>query len=128
MKFDHGAFQVSDIYKAIDFYIKKLGFTLCFQGVNHEEQEAYAFLEMGEAKIELIQDLVSPYQIPSIKKPYCPHFCLEVENMEHAVEMLKKNNINIIRGPLEIKGEETWIYFSDLDNNVLEFIQWYHKK
>jgi len=48
--------------------------------------------------------------------------------MKQSVETLKKNNIYIIRGPLEIKDEETWVYFSDPDNNVLEYIQWYRKK
>ena len=31
----------------------------------------------------------------------------------------------IIRGPLEIENEETWVYFSDPDGNVLEYIEWY---
>jgi lactoylglutathione lyase len=36
--------------------------------------------------------------------------------------------VPILRGPLEIPGEETWVYFADPDNNVLEYIQWYQKK
>jgi len=128
MKFDHAAFQVSDIKRSIDFYVNKLGFKLLFSEVNKEEQEAFAFLVNGDARIELIQDLAEPYKIPAVKRPYCPHFCLETDDMKQTVKMLKESKINIIRGPLEIKGEETWIYFSDPDNNVLEFIQWYHKK
>jgi len=128
MKFDHAAFQVSDISRSIDFYVNKLGFKLLSNEVNKEEQEAFAFVVNGDARIELLQDLAGPYKIPSVKRPYCPHFCLETDDMSQTVKMLKENNINIIRGPLEIKGEETWIYFSDPDNNVLEFIQWFHKK
>ena len=128
MKFDHAAFQVSDIDKSIEFYVEKLGFKLCFKDTDLKEKEVFAFLEIGDARIELLQDLAGKYDIPPVRKPYCPHFALEVQDMGKAVEMLKKNKINIIRGPLEIKGEETWIYFSDPDNNVLEFIQWYHKK
>ena len=128
MKFDHAAFQVSDINRSIDFYVNKLGFKLLSNEVNEEEQEAFAFVVNGDARIELLQDLAGPYEMPSVKRPYCPHFCLETDNMNQTVKMLKENNINIIRGPLEIKGEETWIYFSDPDNNVLEFIQWFHKK
>jgi lactoylglutathione lyase len=33
-----------------------------------------------------------------------------------------------VKGPLKIENEETWVYFSDEDNNVLEYIQWYNKK
>jgi len=128
MKFDHQAFQVSDIDRSIDFYVNKLGFTLLSNEVNNEEHEAFAFVVNGDARIELLQDLSGPYEKPAIKRPYCPHFCLETDNMDQTVKMLKENNINIVRGPLEIKGEETWIYFSDPDNNILEFIQWFHKK
>lgn len=128
MSFDHVAFQVSDMDSSISFYTQKLGFKLNFRSTNEEEQEEYAFLEYGNARIELIQNLKEEYQKPEIKKPYCPHFCLEIENMKQSVKILKKNNIHIIRGPLEIKDEETWVYFSDPDNNILEYIQWNRKK
>ena len=128
MSFDHVGFQVSNINFSISFYTQKLGFKLKFRSVNDEEQEEYAFLEYGNASLELIQDLRGEYQKPEIKKPYCPHLCLEVENMKQSIETLKKKNICIIEGPLEVKGEETWVYFSDPDNNILEYIQWYKKK
>ena len=95
---------------------------------SEEEKEEYAFLKYGESRLELIQDLVTPYEIPIIKKPFCPHVCLEVESMELALKILKHHDLNIVRGPLEIAGEETWVYFADPDHNILEFIQWYTKK
>ncbi|HQM70830.1 MAG TPA: VOC family protein, partial [Bacteroidales bacterium] len=110
MKFDHQAFQVSDIDSSIDFYVNKLGFKLLSNEVNNEEHEAFAFVVNGDARIELLQDLAGPYEKPVIKRPYCPHFCLKTDDMAQTVKMLKENNINIVRGPLEIKGEETWIY------------------
>jgi len=128
MDFDHVAFQVSDMDSSIDFYTQKLGFRLNFRSVNQEEQEEFAFMEHGDARLELIQDLKGEYRKPEIKKPYCPHFCMEVKDMELSIEALNKKNINIIQGPFEIKGEETWVYFSDPDNNILEYIQWYKKK
>jgi lactoylglutathione lyase len=128
MKFDHGAFQISDMDAAIAFYTGKLGFTLDFRGENADERELYAFVSLGEARIELIQDLTQPFAKPEVRKPYCPHFCIEVPNMDAAVASLKAAGIPIVRGPLEIKGEETWVYFADPDNNVLEYIQWYKAK
>ena len=128
MNFDHAAFQVSDIEKANKWYIEKLGFTFLFQGINEEQQEAYSFLAYGNSKLELIQDLLTSYQKPEIKKPFCPHVCLEIEDMEAGLKFLKENNITVLRGPLMIENEETWVYFSDPDHNVLEFIQWYNKK
>jgi lactoylglutathione lyase len=128
MNFDHAAFQVSNMDSSIDFYTRKLGFKLKSRSINQEEQEEYVFLENGDTRIELIQDLSEEYNRPEIKKPFCPHFCLEVKDMKSSVEELEKNNINIIGEPFEIKGEETWVYFSDPDNNILEYIQWYKKK
>ena len=125
---DHCGFQVKRLDAAIKFYTEKLLFKLDFRGINKEEQEEYAFLSLGKARLELIQDLVNEYDLPAIKKPYCPHFCIEVNDMEKAILNLKEKNIKIVKGPLKIDNEETWIYFSDEDNNILEYIQWFNKK
>jgi lactoylglutathione lyase len=128
MSFDHVAFQVSDMDSSIDFYTKKIGFKLKSRVTNEEEKEEYAFLQHEDARLELIRDLKREYKKLEIKKPYCPHFCLEVEDMKFSVDLLKKSNITIVHGPMEIEDEATWVYFCDPDNNILEYIQWYKKK
>ena len=128
MKMDHCGFQVRNMEHAIRFYTEKLLFQLDFRGINTEENEEYVFLSLGKARLELIQDLANEYEIPEIKKPFCPHFCVEVNDMEKAVAQLKAKDIPILRGPLKIENEETWVYFADEDNNVLEYIQWFNKK
>lgn len=128
MNFDHVAFQVSDIDSSISFYTQKLGFKLKYRSINKEQREEYAFLGLGNVSLELIRDLKEEYRKPEVKKPYCPHFCLEVEDMKLSIEALKKKDVRIVDGPFEIKDEETWVYFSDPDNNILEYIQWYKRK
>jgi len=128
MRFDHGAFQVSSLDAAIAFYTDTLGFSLTFRGHNADEDESYAFLTFGDARLELIEDCTQPFNKPEIRKPYCPHFCLEVPDMDAAVAGLKTTGVPILRGPLKIEGEETWVYFADPDNNVLEYIQWFKAK
>lgn len=128
MKFDHAALQVQSMDRAIAFYTEKLAFTLNHRAINEEEQEEYAFISAGDVRIELIQDLTGDYSLPILRKPFCPHLCMEVEDLEKAVSDLKAMEIPILRGPLKIEHEETWVYFSDPDHNVLEFIQWYNKK
>lgn len=128
MQMDHCGFQVKNLDSAIEFYTEKLLFKLDYRAVNEKEQEEYAFLSLGKARVELIQDLLNEYDIPAIKKPYCPHFCIEIDDMEKALADLKARDIKIIKGPLTIENEETWVYFADPDNNVLEFIQWFNKK
>jgi catechol 2,3-dioxygenase-like lactoylglutathione lyase family enzyme len=128
MSFDHIAFQVSDLDSSISFYTQKLGFKFSVKYKDEDEHEEFAILEYGNAHLELIKDLKNEYQKPVIKKPYCPHLAIEINDMESAFNTLKENNINIIKGPQKLKDEETWIYFSDPDNNILEYIQWHKKK
>ncbi len=128
MQMDHCGFQVRNMDDAIKFYSEKLLFKLDHRAINAAEQEEYAFLSLGKARLELIQDLEKEYIPPAIKKPYCPHFCIEIDDMGKAVLNLQAMNIRIVKGPLKIDNEETWIYFADEDNNVLEYIQWFNKK
>ena len=127
--FDHVAFQVSDIDAAIQFYVERLGFSLKSKAINPEEQEAYAFLVLEDLRLELIQDLKQEsFQKPQVKPPYCPHLAIETDDMDGTVQRLHQAGVELLRGPLKIEGEETWVYFVDLDNNVLEYIQWFRKK
>lgn len=128
MKLDHAALQVKNMDKAIAFYTEKLGFSLNHRAINEEEQEEYAFISAGDVRIELIEDLTNDYKPGPLQKPYCPHLCMEVDDMKAALTSLELMNIQILRGPLTIENEETWVYFSDPDHNVLEYIQWYNKK
>ena len=125
-KLDHIALEVSDTDRAIEFYTDKLGFELVSRAVNDEEQEEYCFLKSDGTSLELISDLKKSYtEKQKIHRPYCPHVCFETDDMKKTLEELRAKDIEIIRGPLEIAGEETWVYFADPDNNVLEYIQWY---
>lgn len=127
MGFDHSCFQVSSIEKSIEFYTKKLNFNLLFQSINENMREKYAFLECQGARLELIEDMDGDFKKPEITKHFCPHFCMDTNNMNELMETLKKNDIEIIGGPNVIEGEETWLYIKDEDNNVLEYIHWLHK-
>jgi len=127
MSFDHIAFQVSDMDSSISFYTEKLGFELKSRAIDEEDKEEYTFLEHEDARLELILDLMREFKKSEIKKPYCPHFCLEVKDMKSSVDLLKKRNVPIVHGPMETKGDVTWVYFSDPDNNILEYIQWFKK-
>lgn len=127
--YDHFAFQVSDMDRSIRFYVEKLGFTLHSKNINAEQQEAYSFLSLGDLRLELIQDLSqSLYPKPEIKPPYCPHLAIETDDMPATLAFLKQNGVEILRGPSEVPGEETWVYLSDPDNNLIEYIQWFQKK
>ncbi len=123
-KNDHTAFRVSDLGAAIRFYTEALGLRLMFRKVNAEEGEAYAFLELAGGNLELIQTLDEPFVRPKLQPPYCPHLALATGDMNQTVETVRAKSIEIVSGPLEIPGEEKWLYISDPDGNVIEFIEW----
>jgi lactoylglutathione lyase len=129
MRFEHAAFQVSNMDESLAFYTRKLGLRLISRKTNPEEQEDYAFLELDGGNLELIQRLADErFAKPAIRPPYCPHFAMVTDNMAKTLAMIKAAQIPIVRGPLEIAGTETWIYISDPDNNVLEFVQWFKQE
>ena len=128
-KLDHVAFRVSDLEAAIAFYTEKLGLKLLFKEIDEAHHEAFAFLELDGGNLELLQTLdqdnqPEPCAGPAIRKPYCPHLAIASTDLDGLVAKLKKEDIPIVSGPLEIPGSVRWLYIRDPDNNVIEFVQW----
>lgn len=125
MKNDHMAFEVSNMEESLNFYTQKLGLRLLFRDVNMDVEEDYAFLELEGGNLELIQRLDGePFVRHTLKAPYCPHLALGTDDMARTLKMIEEQHIPIVSGPLEVAGAEKWVYVSDPDNNVVEFIQW----
>lgn len=128
MAYDHGAFRVSNLEKATQFYTEKLGFQMLFTVDSEEFGEKGVFLEYNGARLELIETLGVSYHPVKPERPYCPHLCFEANDMDEVIEMLEKHQIQILDGPNEIPGSERWLYFADPDWNVLEYIVWLNKE
>ena len=126
-KNDHTAFQVSDLNASIAFYTKSLGLRLLFSDEDPAEQEAFAFLELEGGNLELVQILDVPFVKPTLAPPYCPHLALNTDDINRVLQMIEQHSIKVVKGPLEIPGEEKWIYIADPDNNVIEYIEWVGK-
>jgi lactoylglutathione lyase len=124
IKNDHMAFQVSNMDASIRFYTGALGLKLLFRHVNEEVREDYAFLELDGGNLELLQYLGAPFVKPEIKPPYCPHLALATDDMDETLRLFTEHGIPVVKGPLENPGEERWVYVSDPDNNIIEYIQW----
>jgi lactoylglutathione lyase len=121
---DHMAFRVSNMDASIRFYTRALGLRLLFRNVNEEQQEDYAFLELDGGNLELLQYLGATFVKPEIGPPYCPHLALTTDDMDETLRQFREHGIPIVKGPLEAPGEERWVYISDPDNNIIEYIQW----
>ena len=126
---DHFAFQVADMAEALRFYTETLGLKLLFRERDEAHHEEYAFLELAGGNLELLQLLDAhnqpvPYPRPEIRKPYCPHLALQTDDLEGLMALLQERQVPVVEGPLEIPGKVKWLYLSDPDHNIIEFIQW----
>ena len=124
MKYDHCAIQVSNLDIAIKFYTEKLGFRVLSIEVSQQHNIKYAFLDFYGSKFELLENLDGHFTKPQISENFCPHYCIEVEDMTNAINQLKANNVEIISGPTSCVAGEILVYFKDQDGNVFEYIQW----
>ena len=128
-KLDHVAVRVSDLDAAISFYTDKLGMKLLFRKIDETHHEAFCFLQLEGANLELLQSLddqnrPQPFSPPPIREPYCPHLAIATNDLDGLLTELKKDGIPVVKGPLEIPDSVRWIYIHDLDYNIIEFVQW----
>lgn len=132
-RLDHVALQVTDIDASIAFYQDVLGLPLLFKKADPDHQEIFAFLELDGGNLELLAHVGGdgkplPRELPPLKKPYCPHVALGVDDLDHVVASLEARNIPLVDGPLIIPGQVRWLYISDPDNNVIEYVQWLDRR
>ncbi len=128
-KLDHVALEVSDMDAAIAFYTQKLGLKLISNKVDEIHHEAFAFLKLDGGNLELLQILdkrnrPKAYTPPATRPSHCPHLAIATTDMNKLMDLLEREEIPIVKGPLEISGEVRWIYVHDPDQNILEFVQW----
>ena len=81
--------------------------------------------------MELLQKIPPPKE-RAVQDPkdyaYCPHLALESDDIPGLVDDLKSKGVKLVNGPLEIPGKVTWVYFEDIDGNIIEFVQWLDKE
>ncbi|MHA1793677.1 MAG: VOC family protein [Promethearchaeota archaeon] len=131
MRIDHFAFLVKDLDAAISFYKDNLGLTLISREKDLEHGEEFAFFELENGKLELLRK-ISPsgsFSTPFSMKDnesrgFCPHLAVQSEDLDATVAMLEKKSINILKGPLLISNLVKWLYITDPDGNIIEFVEW----
>lgn len=132
LKLDHVAVRVSDLEQAIAFYTNILGLTLLFRELDEAHHEAFAFLKIEGANLELLQLLDEQNQpLPYTPAPpdpsNCPHIAINCNDLADRVGSLSMRGVPLIKGPMEIPEKVRWAYMADPDANIIEFVQWLNK-
>ena len=123
-KLDHVAVEVSNLEDAIDFYEQKIGLKFLFKKVDVAHGEAFAYLEMEGARLELLQSLHLAKRPATDKQSFCPHLAFASDDIHVTEQKLREKQVILLKGPMEIPGMVRWLYAADPDGNVLEFVQW----
>lgn len=103
MKINHITILVKDNFKALDFYVSKLGFKKKIINDNH------CWAKIGDIYIHLAKNSGL-----STKNSF-QHFAICVENLSQYIEKLRKNCVDV-----EIKDKQYFIH--DIDGNLIELI------
>ena len=98
-KIDHIAIAVRDIDDAARFYTDILGLDLSGVEVVAEQKTRVGFLKIGDTNIELVQPVSDDSPLVKFletRGPGIHHICLEVEDIEKAIEELMERGARMI--------------------------------
>ena len=97
MKLDHVAINVKDINESVRWYVEKLQAKIKYQ------DETWAMLDCGGIKLAL-----------TISEQHPPHIAFCVENLQ-----------DIPGAPKYHRDGSAYVYNTDPDGNVIEYVYWY---
>ena len=119
-KTHHVAIICSNYEKAIDFYVKKLGFCLIREVNRPQQQDMLIMLESGQIVLELFIKPDAPARVDNPEALGLRHFAFRVENIDEAVDWLHSRGVETepIRNDTINGGRFT--FFRDPDGLPLE--------
>jgi catechol 2,3-dioxygenase-like lactoylglutathione lyase family enzyme len=112
----HACFIVSDLDRALQFYVDALGMTLAFDFINDEGKRFGVYLYMGgRSFLELFAgELGQPAKDQSFR-----HICLEVDDIQSTVQDLRGKGVEVSEPKLgKDRSWQAWI--TDPDGNRIE--------
>ena len=99
MRIDHIGIVVRDIQEALNVYETALGVPLKEITYVPDQQVQVAFLPLGESSIELVQPTAEGTGTAKFLAQHgegIHHICIEVENIEAALERLRAHHVQLI--------------------------------
>jgi catechol 2,3-dioxygenase-like lactoylglutathione lyase family enzyme len=123
LRFTHVAFRASDIDRSIRWYGEAFGAKKVFHAKQEGERPELLFLEFAKGQfVELFTNGKSKLQESPDAIGY-QHFCLQVNDLEQALQHLASVNVHPHRGPFAGRGQYRLAFISDPDGNVIELMQ-----
>ncbi len=98
-KINHVAVAVEDISQALDFWESVLGLKLDHIEDVESQHAKVAFFPCGESELELVEPTDSESgtaRFIQTRGPGIHHLCLEVDDIDKALEELKAKNVRLI--------------------------------
>ena len=104
-KINHIAIAVENIEAILPFWQEALGLSLAHIEEVPNQKARVAFLPVGEGEIELVQPTdpdTGTAKFMKEKGPGLHHLCLEVENIDQALEALKASGVRMINETAQV--------------------------
>ncbi len=104
-KINHIAIAVENIEAILPFWQEALGLSLTHIEEVPNQKARVAFLPVGEGEIELVQPTdpdTGTAKFIKEKGPGLHHLCLEVENIDRALEALKASGVRMINETAQV--------------------------
>jgi methylmalonyl-CoA/ethylmalonyl-CoA epimerase len=104
-KINHIAIAVKDIEAMLPFWQDALGLTLNHIEDVPNQKARVAFLPVGEDKVELVQPTdpdTGTAKFLKEKGPGMHHLCLEVDNIDQALDDLKAKGVRLINETAQV--------------------------
>ena len=121
MKILHTCLNVSDLDRSISFYTSNLHLNLTSRREIKQNNAEIAFLKDEEGNAI---ELTYWRDKKIVEGDNFDHIAFEVEDVQVAVETLRKNGVSIAMQPYSLQGSTSRIAFvKDPDGNWLELIQ-----
>ena len=122
-KTHHVAIICSNYEKAIDFYVKKLGFCLIREVNRPQQQDMLIMLESGQIVLELFIKPDAPARVDNPEALGLRHLAFYVENIDEAVAWLNSRGVETEPVREDKINGGRFTFFKDPDGQPLELLE-----
>lgn len=98
-RIDHVAIAVEDLDLALEFFRDTLCLDVSHTDVEEGQGVVVAFLPLGDSEVELMEPVAGDSGVSRFLRKRGPgmhHLCLEVENLDEALERLRERGVQLI--------------------------------